>query len=132
VSQHGVHWSSGAASAEALAIPIRTWRTTSMPSSQTLHAHRSEELLGRWLRQRKGRGGLILSTKGAHPRIDSMHVPSMSKAGRHRLGGSGGVFLRYFGVCDSVGSGLPTRAAAIIKERHLFSYKKPDVAVQAL
>ena len=55
-----------------------------------------------------------------------MHVPRMSKAGRHRLGGSGGqppnrhmqlgrccggvrrVFLRYFDVCDSVGSGLPT------------------------
>jgi hypothetical protein len=117
---------------------------------ETLHAHRSEELLGRWLRQRKGRGGLILSTKGAHPRIDSMHVPSISKAGRHRLDGSGGqppnrqmqlgrccggvgrVFLRYFGVGDSVGSGSPTRAAAIIKEQHPFSYKKPDVAVQAL
>src|ERR1700730_11609332 len=27
---------------------------------------------------------------------------------------------------------VPARAAAIIKERHLFGYKKPDVAVQAL
>jgi aryl-alcohol dehydrogenase-like predicted oxidoreductase len=42
-------------------------------------SHRSEEFLGRWLRQRKSRNGLILSTKGAHPRINSMHLPRMSK-----------------------------------------------------
>jgi aryl-alcohol dehydrogenase-like predicted oxidoreductase len=42
-------------------------------------SHRSEELIGRWLRGRKRREGLILSTKGAHPRIDSMHVPRMSR-----------------------------------------------------
>jgi hypothetical protein len=27
---------------------------------------------------------------------------------------------------------VPEKAAATIKERHLFSYKKPNVAVQAL
>lgn len=42
-------------------------------------SHRSEELIGRWLRERKRREGLILSTKGAHPRIDSMHMPRMSR-----------------------------------------------------
>src|ERR1700721_930535 len=39
--------------------------------------HRSEEFLGRWLRKRKSRNGLILSTKGAHPRLDSMDKPRM-------------------------------------------------------
>ncbi|MBV9107093.1 MAG: aldo/keto reductase, partial [Verrucomicrobia bacterium] len=33
-------------------------------------SHRSEEVLGQWLRNRN-RNGLILSTKGAHPRLDS-------------------------------------------------------------
>ena len=33
-------------------------------------AHRSEDFLGRWLRKRKSRDGLILSTKGAHPRLE--------------------------------------------------------------
>lgn len=42
-------------------------------------SHRSEEFLGRWLRKRKSREGLILSTKGAHPRLNSMHIPRMSK-----------------------------------------------------
>jgi aryl-alcohol dehydrogenase-like predicted oxidoreductase len=42
-------------------------------------SHRSEEFLGRWLRKRKNQDGLILSTKGAHPRIDSMDKPRMSK-----------------------------------------------------
>jgi aryl-alcohol dehydrogenase-like predicted oxidoreductase len=41
-------------------------------------SHRSEEFLGRWLRKRRSREGLILSTKGAHPRIDSMDKPRMS------------------------------------------------------
>jgi len=43
-------------------------------------SHRSEEFLGRWLRKHKGLSGLILSTKGAHPRIDTMHKPRMSRA----------------------------------------------------
>jgi aryl-alcohol dehydrogenase-like predicted oxidoreductase len=42
-------------------------------------SHRSEEFLGRWLRKRKNRNGLILSTKGAHPRLDSMDKPRMSR-----------------------------------------------------
>ena len=42
-------------------------------------SHRSEEFLGRWLRKRKSRNGLILSTKGAHPRLDSMDIPRMSR-----------------------------------------------------
>jgi aryl-alcohol dehydrogenase-like predicted oxidoreductase len=42
-------------------------------------SHRSEEFLGRWLRKHKNRDGLILSTKGAHPRLDSMDVPRMSR-----------------------------------------------------
>jgi aryl-alcohol dehydrogenase-like predicted oxidoreductase len=41
-------------------------------------SHRSEEFLGRWLRKRRSPEGLILSTKGAHPRIDSMDRPRMS------------------------------------------------------
>jgi aryl-alcohol dehydrogenase-like predicted oxidoreductase len=42
-------------------------------------SHRSEEFLGRWLHKRKSRNGLILSTKGAHPRINSMDKPRMSR-----------------------------------------------------
>jgi len=42
-------------------------------------SHRSEEFLGRWLRKRKTRNDLILSTKGAHPKLDSMDKPRMSK-----------------------------------------------------
>jgi aryl-alcohol dehydrogenase-like predicted oxidoreductase len=42
-------------------------------------SHRSEEFLGRWLQRRKSRNGLILSTKGAHPRVDSMDKPRMSR-----------------------------------------------------
>jgi aryl-alcohol dehydrogenase-like predicted oxidoreductase len=42
-------------------------------------SHRSEEFLGQWLRKRKSRDGLILSTKGAHPRLHAMHIPRMSK-----------------------------------------------------
>jgi len=42
-------------------------------------SHRSEEFLGRWLRKRKNRNDLILSTKGAHPRLDSMDKPRMSR-----------------------------------------------------
>src|SRR6516162_11566889 len=41
--------------------------------------HRSETFLGEWLRKRKNRDQLIVSTKGAHPRLDSMDKPRMSK-----------------------------------------------------
>jgi aryl-alcohol dehydrogenase-like predicted oxidoreductase len=42
--------------------------------------HRSETFLGNWLRKNKNRNQLIISTKGAHPRLDSMEKPRMSKA----------------------------------------------------
>jgi len=42
--------------------------------------HRSETFLGNWLRKNKNRDQLIISTKGAHPRLDSMEKPRMSKA----------------------------------------------------
>jgi len=41
--------------------------------------HRSETFLGNWLRKNKNRDQLIISTKGAHPRLDSMEKPRMSK-----------------------------------------------------
>ena len=41
--------------------------------------HRSENFLGVWLQKRKNRDGLIISTKGAHPRINAMDKPRMSK-----------------------------------------------------
>ncbi len=42
-------------------------------------AHVSETFLGNWLRKRKNRDGIVISTKGAHPRLDSMDKPRMSK-----------------------------------------------------
>src|SRR2546423_9383219 len=42
--------------------------------------HQSEKVIGEWLRDRRVRDQIILSTKGAHPRLDSMEVPRMSKA----------------------------------------------------
>jgi aryl-alcohol dehydrogenase-like predicted oxidoreductase len=42
--------------------------------------HRSETFLGNWLRKNKNRDELIISTKGAHPRLDNMNKPRMSKA----------------------------------------------------
>jgi aryl-alcohol dehydrogenase-like predicted oxidoreductase len=41
--------------------------------------HRSETFLGAWLRKRKNRDGIIISTKGAHPRLNAMDKPRMSK-----------------------------------------------------
>ena len=41
--------------------------------------HRSETFLGNWLRKNKNRNQLIISTKGAHPRLASMDKPRMSK-----------------------------------------------------
>lgn len=40
----------------------------------------SEECIGRWLAARKNRSEILLSTKGAHPDLRSMHTPRMSKA----------------------------------------------------
>ena len=42
--------------------------------------HRSEIFLGNWLRKNQNRDQLIISTKGAHPRLTSMDKPRMSKA----------------------------------------------------
>jgi aryl-alcohol dehydrogenase-like predicted oxidoreductase len=56
--------------------------------------HQSEKLIGEWLRERGLRGTLIISTKGAHPKLESMDVPRLSKreiesdlhSSLHRLG----------------------------------------------
>ena len=41
--------------------------------------HRSETFLGEWLRKRKNRDHLIISSKGAHPRLQAMDKPRMSR-----------------------------------------------------
>lgn len=40
---------------------------------------RSEKLIGRWMRERKNRQNLIISTKGAHPRLETMNQSRLSK-----------------------------------------------------
>ena len=42
--------------------------------------HQSERVIGEWLRDRGVRDQVILSTKGAHPKLESMDVPRMSRA----------------------------------------------------
>jgi aryl-alcohol dehydrogenase-like predicted oxidoreductase len=42
--------------------------------------HQSETVIGEWLRDRQVRDQVILSTKGAHPKLASMEIPRMSKA----------------------------------------------------
>jgi aryl-alcohol dehydrogenase-like predicted oxidoreductase len=41
--------------------------------------HQSEKLIGDWLRERRLRDQIVISTKGAHPKLESMHIPRMSK-----------------------------------------------------
>ena len=41
--------------------------------------HQSEIFIGGWLRERGLRDALIISTKGAHPKLESMDVPRLSK-----------------------------------------------------
>lgn len=41
---------------------------------------RSEKIIGEWLAQRGGRDRLVIATKGAHPRLQSMNVPRMGRA----------------------------------------------------
>jgi aryl-alcohol dehydrogenase-like predicted oxidoreductase len=41
--------------------------------------HQSEKVIGEWLRERGTRDQIILSTKGADPRLESMKVPRLSK-----------------------------------------------------
>ena len=38
----------------------------------------SEETLGSWIRERKCRDRVIVSTKGAHPKLETMNIPRMS------------------------------------------------------
>jgi aryl-alcohol dehydrogenase-like predicted oxidoreductase len=40
----------------------------------------SEKTVGAWLRSRKARDKVILATKGAHPELETMHIPRMSRA----------------------------------------------------
>jgi aryl-alcohol dehydrogenase-like predicted oxidoreductase len=40
----------------------------------------SEKVIGRWLRDRGVREKVLLSTKGALPKLESMHIPRLSKA----------------------------------------------------
>jgi aryl-alcohol dehydrogenase-like predicted oxidoreductase len=42
--------------------------------------HQSENVIGEWLRERGTRDKVVLSTKGAHPKLESMEVPRLSKA----------------------------------------------------
>lgn len=39
----------------------------------------SEEVLGMWIRQRKNRDSIVLTTKGAHPFLSSMNVQRLSR-----------------------------------------------------
>lgn len=40
---------------------------------------RVEKLLGEWLHARGHRDKIVLATKGAHPRLESMHVPRLTR-----------------------------------------------------
>ena len=40
----------------------------------------SEKTIGRWLRSRHAHGRVIVGTKGAHPELEAMHVPRLSRA----------------------------------------------------
>ena len=42
--------------------------------------HQSEKVIGEWLRERGTRDQMVLSTKGAHPKLESMDIPRLSKA----------------------------------------------------
>jgi aryl-alcohol dehydrogenase-like predicted oxidoreductase len=40
----------------------------------------SERTVGQWVKERRNRHSLIIGTKGAHPRLSSMHIPRLSRA----------------------------------------------------
>jgi aryl-alcohol dehydrogenase-like predicted oxidoreductase len=40
----------------------------------------SEKTLGAWLAARGNRAKILIGTKGAHPRLETMHIPRMSRA----------------------------------------------------
>ena len=39
---------------------------------------RSERIIGKWLSGRGGRERIVISSKGAHPRLDRMNVPRLA------------------------------------------------------
>jgi aryl-alcohol dehydrogenase-like predicted oxidoreductase len=41
----------------------------------------SEKTIGRWMRQRKNRGRVILAPKGGHPKLAAMQIPRLSRFG---------------------------------------------------
>ena len=41
--------------------------------------HISEKFLGQWMREKKNRNSLFISTKGAHPRVETMNISRLSK-----------------------------------------------------
>ncbi|MDU0199489.1 MULTISPECIES: aldo/keto reductase [Paenibacillus] len=40
---------------------------------------RSEKLIGQWLKLRNNRSHIVLATKGAHPELETMHIPRLSR-----------------------------------------------------
>lgn len=40
---------------------------------------RSEKVIGQWMKQRSNRNRIVLSTKGAHPELETMHIARLSK-----------------------------------------------------
>jgi aryl-alcohol dehydrogenase-like predicted oxidoreductase len=55
----------------------------------------SEKTIGAWLRQRGNRNQVVLSTKGAHPDLATMHIPRLSPA---EITGDLHVSLEHLGV----------------------------------
>jgi len=39
----------------------------------------SEQVIGRWMEARRNRGDIVLSTKGGHPEVDTMHIGRLSR-----------------------------------------------------
>lgn len=50
--------------------------TASVYGGETEHV--SERLIGDWLKNKRNRHNLFISTKGGHPRVSSMHIPRLS------------------------------------------------------
>lgn len=40
---------------------------------------RSEKNIGQWLKSRNNRNRIVLATKGAHPELETMHIPRLSR-----------------------------------------------------
>ena len=41
---------------------------------------RSEKTIGLWLKDRQNRQNMVIGTKGAHPNLETMHLPRLSRA----------------------------------------------------